>query len=59
MAPSYEPSLNTVPFDDCDFSNVGVSRFCSFSQKIPLPMTERFVTQVSILSTRFGQKLRT
>ena len=43
---TYEPTLNTIPFDDCDFTNVGVSRFCSFNQKRQSPMNERFATQV-------------
>lgn len=43
---TYEPTINTIPFDDCDFTNVGVSRFCSFNQKRQSPMNERFATQV-------------
>jgi hypothetical protein len=43
---TYEPTVNSLPFDRCDYSNLGVSRFCSFNQKRPLPMTEKFATQV-------------
>lgn len=43
---TYDPTISTLPFDDCDFTNIGVSRFCSFNQKRPLPMTEKFATQV-------------
>ena len=43
---TYEPTINSLPFDSCDYSNLGVSRFCTFNQKRPLPMTEKFATQV-------------
>jgi hypothetical protein len=43
---TYEPAINAIPFESCDFSNLGVSQFCSFNQKRPLPMTEKFATQV-------------
>ena len=42
----YEPTINSIPFDSCDYRNLGVSRFCSFNEKRPHPMTDKFITQV-------------
>jgi len=42
----YEPTIIVEPFDTCDASNLGVSRFCSLNLKRPLPMQEKFVSQI-------------
>jgi hypothetical protein len=42
----YEPTVVTEPFYDCNLRNLGVSRFCSFTQSKPLPMTEKLATQI-------------
>jgi hypothetical protein len=42
----YEPSVTVQPFSQCDLRNIGVSRFCKISSKKPLPMTEKFATQI-------------
>ena len=41
-----EPTIITLPFDHCDASNLGVSRFCTYSQKNPLPMQEKLGSQI-------------
>ena len=42
----YEPSINAVPFDTCDFGNLGMSLFCSLNYKKPTPMTAKIAAQI-------------
>jgi hypothetical protein len=38
--------VTVEPFEACDLRNIGVSRFCTITSKKPLPMTEKFATQI-------------
>jgi hypothetical protein len=43
----YEPTINMVPFEKCDASNLGVSQFCQVDAKLQQPMLASVYTQIT------------
>ena len=43
----YEPTINVVPFEKCDSSNIGVSQFCQVDLELQQPMIGNVLTQIT------------
>ena len=43
---NYYPTINSIPFETCDYRNLGVSPFCKYYQKIPKPMNAKLTGQI-------------
>jgi hypothetical protein len=43
---SYEPKITLMPFQDCDFANLGVSNYCKLHNKKPMPMADKLINQI-------------
>jgi hypothetical protein len=42
----YEPTITTVPFEKCDASNIGISKFCRIDAKLQEPMLTYLFIQI-------------
>ena len=38
---TYDPTVTTIPFEKCDFGNLGLTRFCSFNSRTYSPMSTK------------------